>query len=73
MNIHKLSADNVKSVVDILRQESGVSFPDSIAQESRVMERVAEKYNRSLTFDPTEHKLAYIVRDPIVNRVFKWV
>lgn len=71
LNIHKLSADNVRSVVDILRQEAGVSFPDSISQESRLMERVADTYNRSLTFHPTEHKLAYIVRDPVVNRVFR--
>jgi len=71
LNIHKLSADNVQSVVDILRQECGVSFPDSVVNESRVMERVAEKYNQSLTFDPTEHKLAYVVRDPIINRVFR--
>ena len=71
LNIHKLSADNVRSVVDILRQEAGVSFPDAISQESRLMERVADTYNRSLTFHPTEHKLAYIVRDPVVNRVFR--
>lgn len=71
LNIHKLSADNVKSVVDILRREGGVSLPDCDAQESRIMERVAETYNRSLTFDPTDHKMAYIVRDPIVNRVFR--
>jgi len=71
LNIHKLSADNVSSVVDILNQEAGANLPEFVSREPALMEKVAEKYNRSLTFDPTEHKLAYIVRDPITNRVFR--
>lgn len=74
LNIHKLSSDNVKSVVEILRGEVGSSFPvteKSREDEARLFERVAETYNKSLTFDPSDHKMAYIVRDPIVNRVFR--
>ena len=71
LNIHKLSPDNVSSVVEILKKEAGSSLPDTLSLESSLMEKIAETYNRSLTFDPTEHKLAYIVRDPITNRVYR--
>ena len=39
----------------------------SSIKDSRIAERVADTFNKTLCFDPKSSLMAYTVRDPIVN------
>ena len=61
-NINKVTAQCVNSLCNILKEEAGVSLP----VDESAMQRITDKFNRSLIFRPEEEKMAYTIRDPVV-------
>ena len=61
-NINKLTPSCVLSVVKIIEDETG----KEIGQDVNFVKRVTDKFNDSLIFSPSEKKMGYTIRDPIV-------
>jgi NAD+ kinase len=63
-NINKLTPSCVQSLVRIIQDETGVPVPD----DPDLVKKVTDRFNNSLIFDPSEARMAYTIRDPIVFR-----
>ena len=63
-NINKLTTPCVTSLVKIINDETGSKIP----ADPTVIQRITQKFNDSLIFDPSQLKMAYTIRDPIVFR-----
>ncbi|KAI1280294.1 NAD kinase 2, mitochondrial [Halotydeus destructor] len=61
-NINKVTMQCVSTIFDIIEQESNVILP----KDPATVEKVMERFNSTLLFDPSEKKLAYTIRDPVV-------
>lgn len=63
-NINKVTPQCVKSLFQIVNKElKGQNLPEN---DIKLIERVTDKFNNSLIFDPSELAIAYTVRDPVV-------
>ncbi|XP_054162681.1 NAD kinase 2, mitochondrial-like [Oppia nitens] len=63
-NINKVTPQCIQSLFQIINQEiDGQHLPEN---DSQVIERITNKFNNSLIFDPSEPLMAYAIRDPVV-------
>uniref|UniRef100_T1JBC5 NAD kinase 2, mitochondrial n=1 Tax=Strigamia maritima TaxID=126957 RepID=T1JBC5_STRMM len=62
-NINKLTQQCVQNLLNIVKQETGCGI--SVTPE--LENKIRSKFNNSLYFDPGELKMAYTIRDPVVN------
>ncbi|CAG2165249.1 unnamed protein product [Oppiella nova] len=63
-NINKVTPQCVQSLFQIINTEmNGQTLPEN---DTKAIERVTEKFNNSLIFDPSEPLMAYVIRDPVV-------
>uniref|UniRef100_A0A0B7A8W9 Uncharacterized protein n=1 Tax=Arion vulgaris TaxID=1028688 RepID=A0A0B7A8W9_9EUPU len=67
-HINHLSMDSVEKILNIANDVSGSNFP---VHDKEMKEKVMNTFNNSLRFDPSEPRMAYTIRDPIRNAVFK--
>ncbi|XP_033109335.1 NAD kinase 2, mitochondrial-like [Anneissia japonica] len=65
-NTNKLSSQSLQEILRIVKEETGCNIPES--QDS--VKRIVDRFNDSLVFDPSDVRMAYTVRDPVVNRIF---
>ena len=52
----------VKSLLEIAANETSTQLPTDKA----LVDRVTDRFNSSLVFDPSETRMAYTIRDPVV-------
>ncbi|XP_071117305.1 NAD kinase 2, mitochondrial-like [Haliotis cracherodii] len=67
-HINYLPVEGVKEILDIANKYTEHKFP---VDDSSLLEKIKDSFNYSLTFDPSEPRMAYSIRDPVVNDVFK--
>lgn len=60
-----------QSVKEILKLASKVAGCNPHTWNNAVVKEVTEKFNQSLWFDAEELKMAYTIRDPVMNSVFQ--
>ncbi|KAL5015988.1 hypothetical protein ScPMuIL_005577 [Solemya velum] len=66
-NINHLPTESVAEILNIANDCTGCNFP--VANEEMVQE-VARTFNSSLRFDSAEFRMAFTVRDPVINGIF---
>ncbi|XP_023230615.1 NAD kinase 2, mitochondrial-like isoform X1 [Centruroides sculpturatus] len=62
-NINKVTPRCVHQLLQIVNEETGSSLP---VEDKNLVERIANKFNNSLIFDPSKLSMAYSIRDPVV-------
>lgn len=63
-NINKVTPQCIKSLFQIINKElKGQNLPEN---DTTLIERITDKFNNSLIFDPSELAMAYTIRDPVV-------
>ncbi|GAB6026087.1 hypothetical protein CHUAL_012290 [Chamberlinius hualienensis] len=67
-NINKLTPHCVKHMLRIVKEETNFQINDD---DSALVSRVMNKFNDSLLFDPSASKMAYTIRDPVINGLTK--
>ncbi|XP_061656800.1 NAD kinase 2, mitochondrial [Syngnathoides biaculeatus] len=65
-NINKIAEQAVNEILKIGKCQTGLAIPLNL----KFIEKVTDKYNESLVFNPEERRLFFSIREPIVNRVF---
>ncbi|XP_033737954.1 NAD kinase 2, mitochondrial-like [Pecten maximus] len=60
----------IEAVKDILEITKRLTHCEVDLTDQKLMSKVASEFNNSLKFSPDEPRMAYTVRDPIVNGVF---
>lgn len=60
-NINKVTPQCVSSLCNIIQDETGVTFP----VDTQLVQRITQRFNRSLIFPPDELKMSYCIRDPV--------
>ncbi|XP_071952559.1 NAD kinase 2, mitochondrial-like [Antedon mediterranea] len=65
-NTNKLSYQSLQEILRIVKDETGCNIPECPESVNRIVDR----FNDSLVFDPSDVRMAYTVRDPVVNRIF---
>lgn len=66
-HINQLSTDAVESILNISNSLSSYKVPC----DDGLIKELTRKFNESLVFDPSEVRMAYTIRDPVRNDVFK--
>ncbi|RWS22351.1 NAD kinase domain-containing protein 1-like protein, partial [Leptotrombidium deliense] len=62
LNINKVSPGAVKTLFDIIKEETHCDLP----HDPSIIQRVSQRFNNSLIFDSSRPVMAYTVRDPIL-------
>lgn len=62
-NTNKVTPQCVQNLFNIINDELGQNLPDS---DLNVIQKVTDRFNTSLIFDPSELTMAYTIRDPVV-------
>lgn len=62
-NINKVTPKCVHQLLQIVNEETGATLP---VEDKDLVERIANKFNNSLIFDPSKLSMAYSIRDPVV-------
>ena len=63
-NINKVTPQCVQSLFQIINKElKGQNLPEN---DTKLIDRVTDKFNSSLIYDPSDPTMAYTVRDPVV-------
>ena len=68
-NINKLSSQSMKKIVKIINNELDGKLEIPI-DEDKFIEKITNRFNDSIVFEPDELRMAYTIRDPIINRIF---
>ncbi|KAK3585234.1 hypothetical protein CHS0354_006280 [Potamilus streckersoni] len=66
-HINHITNEAVRDILSIANRKSGVQLP----LDNRFLSEVRKQYNNSLKFDPSVKRMAFTVRDPLINGVFK--
>ncbi|XP_077981384.1 NAD kinase 2, mitochondrial-like [Glandiceps talaboti] len=65
-NINKLPVQSVKEIIHILKEEGNIEM----SEDTAMVDTVANKFNSSLVYPPCDTRLAYTIRDPVINGVY---
>ncbi|XP_070563368.1 NAD kinase 2, mitochondrial-like [Ptychodera flava] len=65
-NINKLPSKSVQDILNIVKKETNADIPE----DDMLAKRIAEKFNCSLVYSPSDTRMAYTIRDPVVNGVY---
>uniref|UniRef100_A0AC34QHJ9 NAD(+) kinase n=1 Tax=Panagrolaimus sp. JU765 TaxID=591449 RepID=A0AC34QHJ9_9BILA len=66
-NINRL---NEQTVGEIIRIMGDMGFKSNDEINDKVVEEICSRFNRNLIFEPSAHKMAFSVRDPVFNATF---
>uniref|UniRef100_A0A7E4W1K9 NAD(+) kinase n=1 Tax=Panagrellus redivivus TaxID=6233 RepID=A0A7E4W1K9_PANRE len=66
-NINRLTEQTVGDVIHIM---AGMGFKADHDIDDKVVEEVCRRFNQQLIFEPSAHKMAFSVRDPVFNATF---
>jgi len=66
-NINKMSLNSIKKIIKLVNKEAGKDIPE----DDTFVNNVTNKFNDSLLFGAEDLKIAYTIRDPIINRIFQ--
>ncbi|CAH1773219.1 unnamed protein product [Owenia fusiformis] len=67
-HINHITKEDIKKILRIANEISDCKLPKDVELLSRKLTR---RFNCSLKFPPEEHKMAYTVRDPVINGIFQ--
>ncbi|XP_055956075.1 NAD kinase 2, mitochondrial-like isoform X2 [Patella vulgata] len=67
-HINHLDKGGVKEILRIGSELTGQQFP---VEDNETLEKITQTFNNSLRFDSSEPYMAYTIRDPVVNAVYK--
>ncbi|XP_064605702.1 NAD kinase 2, mitochondrial-like [Liolophura sinensis] len=67
-HINHLSMEAVRQLLDIVRDTSKEALP---MINDTTLEEVVTRFNNSLMYDPSDLKMAFTIRDPLINGVFQ--
>lgn len=67
-NINKLTDQSVSDLLKIAAEELSVKLP---YKDPQIVDRVCKTFNDRLVFSPTDQKMAYSVRDPVHNSIYR--
>ena len=65
-NINKMSLNSIKKIIKLVNKEAGKDIPE----DDTFVNNVTNKFNDSLLFGAEDLKIAYTIRDPIINSKF---
>ncbi|KAM4710456.1 NAD kinase 2, mitochondrial isoform 2-T2 [Discoglossus pictus] len=65
-NINKMTPQTVEELLNIVKSHQQLN----VHIDNDLVERVTNKYNESLIYNPDEPKMFFSIREPIANRVF---
>ncbi|XP_020851550.1 NAD kinase 2, mitochondrial isoform X4 [Phascolarctos cinereus] len=65
-NINRVATQAVEDVLKIAKQQANLDLP----LNKELVEKVTNKYNESLLYNPEEPKMLFSIREPIANRIF---
>lgn len=66
-NINKMSHDSIKKIVKLINKETYGEIPEDDSFITNIM----NQFNDSILFNPGDLRMAYTIRDPIINRIFQ--
>lgn len=66
-HINNIPKQSVRHILSIAKEVGDCNLN---IENELLMRKITKMFNKSLTFDPSEHKMAYVVRDPLVNGIF---
>lgn len=61
-NINKLTPQCVQHLFSLIKEETGTNLPNN----SKTIQKITDRFNNSLIFDPSRPIMAYTLRDPVV-------
>lgn len=67
LNINRLQEQSAVEILNIANAESNCYID---VNSQRLVSRICQRYNDKLNFDSSELKMAFTIRDPIINSVF---
>lgn len=67
-NINKLSDQSVSDLLKIAAEELSIKLP---YKDPQIVSRICRCFNKRLVFSPTDRKMAFSVRDPVYNSIFR--
>lgn len=80
-NINKMSTNSIKKLLQLIKTEiipeKDESFRKYIAENKKFddddnfVQKITNKFNDSIMFEPSRAMMAYTIRDPIINRIFQ--
>lgn len=65
-NINKLTPQCVENLFEIINDECFPSNAQLSAQDSKLIQKITERFNNSLIYSPSKLAMAYTIRDPVV-------
>ncbi|CAD5111602.1 DgyrCDS897 [Dimorphilus gyrociliatus] len=68
-NINHLSRNSVENLLKIVKEENPKCSINT--NDELLIRKIARKFNQSLIFSAWENKMAYTVRDPVLNGIFQ--
>ena len=68
-NINKMSAQSMKKILNIAKSKIGTNA-NIPANDEKFISEITNEFNDSIVFSPDQLRMAYTIRDPIINRVF---
>jgi len=70
-NINKMSLNSIKKVVKLINKEMCVAGGSPVPEDDGFITNITNQFNDSIIFDPGDLRMAYTIRDPIINRIFQ--
>lgn len=68
-NINKMSLNSIKKMVKLINKESDLK--EKIPEDDGHITNITNKFNDSILFNAEDLRMAYTIRDPIINRIFQ--
>lgn len=66
-NINKMSLNSIKKIVKLINKETEKMIPE----DDGFITNITNQFNDSILFNPGDLRMAYTIRDPIINRVYQ--
>lgn len=66
-NINRLTEQTVGEIINIM---GNMGFKSNDEINDKVVEEICNRFNQQLVFEPSAHKMAFSVRDPVFNATF---
>lgn len=67
-NINKMSSNSIKKIVKLINKNT---MDGRVPEDDGFITNITNQFNDSILFQPDDLRMAYTIRDPIINRIFQ--
>ncbi|CAF0716130.1 unnamed protein product [Brachionus calyciflorus] len=69
-NINKMSVQSMKRIINLVKANVDNGNNRIPENDDKFVQYITNQFNDSIVFEPDQFRMAYTIRDPIINRVF---